>query len=278
LATSRRNTSQRLTLLILVVASITAITLDYRGPASHVLGSVRNGARDAIAPVQRVLSDVFHPIGNFFSGAINYGAVANENARLREEVGTLRRTALENATYEQQLAQLSSLERLPFLQNSHDVLASVISGPSSNFEQTLEIDRGTADGVGVGMPVVSGAGLVGTVVSAGASTSVVRLVTDPSSKVGVTFKSGTIGVANGQGLGNPLSVDDVSSGAALPRRGQVVYTSGLVPAAYPAGIPVATVSSVKVPGGALSAQVSMQPLANLSDVLFVAVVQWLPVP
>lgn len=278
MATARRNTSQRLTLLILVVASITAITLDYRGPASHALGSLRNGVRDVFAPVQRGLADVFRPVGDFFSGAVNYGAVVNDNARLREQVGYLRRQALQNNGAEQELQQLLTLQRLPFLQNSKDVLADVISGPSSNFQLTLTIDRGTADGVGIGMPVVSGAGLVGTVVSAGKTTSVVRLVTDPSSKVGVRFANGAVGVASGQGAGRTLSVTEIGTAPALPRRGQTVFTSGLQPSAYPAGIPVGTVTSVHFPGGALNPQVSMKPVALLSDVQYVAVVQWLPVP
>jgi rod shape-determining protein MreC len=279
LATSRRYTSQRLTLVILIVASVTAITLDYRGPTSHALGSLRNAARDALSPVQRVLSDVFRPIGDFFSGAVNYSSVANENARLRQEVGDLRRQALENQTAEQQLQQLLGLQHLPFIQNSTDVIADVISGPAANdLQLTLEIDRGTANGVGVGMPVVSGAGLIGTVVTAGSSTSVVRLITDPSSKVGVRFADGTVGVADGQGPGNPLAIEELPSTAPVPRRGQVLYTSGLQPSAFPAGIPVGTVESVRFAGGALSPQVSMRPVALLSGLEYVAVVQWLPAP
>jgi rod shape-determining protein MreC len=278
LATSRRNTSQRLTLLILVIASITAITLDYRGPASHALGSVRNGVRDVFAPIQQGLSDVFRPVGDFFSGAVNYESVVNDNAHLREQIGNLRRQALENQSAAEQLQQLLALEHLPFLGNSKDVLADVISGPSSNFELTLTIDRGTADGVGVGMPVVSGAGLIGTVISAGTTTAVVRLVTDPSSRVGVRFPDGDVGVASGQGAGRDLSVQVIGSASPLPRRGQVVFTSGLQPSAYPAGIPVGTVAAVHFAGGALNPAVAMRPIALLSDVQYVAVVQWLPVP
>lgn len=262
--------------MILIVASITAITLDYRGPTSHALGSIRNAARDALSPVQRVLQDVFHPVGDFFAGAVNYSAVANDNARLRDEVGILRREAIENAGAEAELQQVLSLERLPFLANSKEVLADVISGPSSNFALTFEIDRGTADGVGAGMPVVSGAGLVGSVVSAGSSTSVVRLLTDPGSAIGVRFPDGTTAVANGQGKGALLSVTDIPSGAPTPHKGVSLVTSGLEPATYPAGIPVGTVEEVRAGNGALSEFVTMKPVADLSDLEYVAVVQWLP--
>lgn len=278
MATSRRYTSQRLTLVILVLASITAITLDYRGPAAHALESVRNGARDAVSPVQRVLSGAFRPVGNFFSGAVNYGAVANDNARLRNEVGVERRLALENQTAEVQLQQLLSQERLPYLQNSKSVIADVVSQATSNFELTIEIDRGTADGVGTGMPVVAGAGLVGTVVSAGRTTSVVQLLTDPRSRVGVRLNDGAVAVAAGQGGSSPLTLEQVVANGKAPRKGSLVTTSGLQGAAFPAGIPVGTVAAVTHAGGALTRQVLVKPVAQLSGLQFVAVMQWLPAP
>ena len=83
------------------------------------------------------------------------------------------------------------------------MIGDVISEPpaGSNFYPTIEIDRGTADGVGVGMPVVAGAGLVGEVLDAGRTTSVIRLITDARSQVGVRFADGTIRDRNGSGDG-----------------------------------------------------------------------------
>ena len=95
MATSRRNTSQRLTLVILLLASVTVITIAYRGEARNAINSVRNGAGDAFAPVQRVIAAVLHPIGNLFAGVVNYGGALSENQRLQLEVGPLRRQLIE---------------------------------------------------------------------------------------------------------------------------------------------------------------------------------------
>lgn len=276
MAASRRNTSQRLTLVILVLASITVLTLNFRGPVGRDVGSVRNGVRDAVSPIQRVLSDVFRPIGDFFAGAVDYSSVESDDAHLRYQVGLLRRQALENENAQVQLQQLLEQERLPYLQNSPSVIADVIQGVTSNYELTIEIDRGTADGVGKGMPVVAGAGLVGTVIDAGRSTSVVRLITDPRSQIGVRFSDGTIAIASGQGLGTPLSLAQVSASAPTPKKGQLLVTSGLQGAAFPSGIPVGTVSEVSAVHGRLTRPVLMKPVANLSGLQFVAVMQWLP--
>ena len=145
MATSRRNTSQRLTLVILLLASITVITVAYKGEARHVIGSVRNGAGDVVAPVQRGIAAVLHPIGNLFAGMAGYGGALSENQRLQLEVGQLRRQLIEAGQAQQQLDQLRTDENLPFADGIPEVLGEVISSPSSNFDLTIEIDRGTRE-------------------------------------------------------------------------------------------------------------------------------------
>ncbi len=274
---ARRNTSQRLTLVILLLASVTVVTLDYRGSASRDITSIRNAAMDVVSPIQRGLAAALRPVGNFFSGAVNYGSAADENARLRAQLGAVRRLALENSEAAHQLEQVLSEQHLTFVQNIPHELATVMSGSSSNFELTFEINRGTASGVSVGMPVVSGAGLVGSVVSAASGSSVVRLVTDPRSAVGVRFGSqGSIAVADGEGAGDPLDLADVTATMA-PKVGERVYTSGLTGAdSYPGGIPVGFVSYLGPEAGSLTRSVSVTPWADMSNLQYVTVMQWLP--
>ena len=143
----------------------------------------------------------------------DYGGALSENQRLQLEVGQLRRQLIESEQAQAQLDQLRAEQNLPFADGIPEVLAQVISSPSSNFDVTVEIDRGTSNGVGVGMPVVSGVGLVGSVISAGARTAVVQVVTDPRSDVGVRFGSGNVALAQGQGETDPLQLQDVSETA-----------------------------------------------------------------
>jgi rod shape-determining protein MreC len=277
-STTRRNTSQRLTLVILVLASITAITLDYRGEANHAITSVRNAARDALSPVQRVLSGAVRPIGDFVSGAVNYGTAVKENEQLRGQLGALRREVLQNQAAEQQLQQILNEQHLPYVQNLPTLLAQVISGSTSNFEDTFEIDRGTSAGVGVGMPVVAGPGLVGTVVSAGTTTSMVQAITDPGVVIGVRLDTpGALPVAaDGRGAGFPLELTVTANTSA--KVGELVYTSGVMGDSLPAGIPVGSVSSVSYSGGSLTKSVQVAPVANLQGVGYVTVLQWFPTP
>jgi rod shape-determining protein MreC len=102
----------------------------------------------------------------------------------------------------------------------------------------------------------------------------VQLITDPRSEVGVRFGAGNVALAQGQGQGDDLQLQDVSE-TAVTHRGATVVTSGLDVAAYPSGIPVGTVSTVHHPGGSLTSEVMVKPLVNLSVLQYVAVLQWL---
>lgn len=270
-----RRTSQRLTLVMLLLVSATILTLDYRGDARGWIGGIRNAARDVFAPIQGAVGDVLHPVGDFFSGSVNYGAAQHENQTLQQENGRLQRQLAESGAAQQQLRQVLAQLHLPFVENVPTVVAEVIDQSPSNFQQELEIDRGTADGVGDGMPVVAGAGLVGTVISASSHTAQVELVTDPRSDVGVRFGSNELAVVGGQGPNAPLSLQFVQSGQPV-RRGEVVATSGLAGATYPADIPIGTVSSVVSATGSYTKIATVKPYVDFTNLQYVSVMQWLP--
>src|SRR3546814_4711203 len=106
--------------------------------------------------------------------------------------------------------------------------ARVVAGAPSNFSHTVEIDKGTDDGVREGMPVITGAGLAGKVVQATGGRSTVQLITDPEFKVGIRILSNNrTGTATGRGPGEQLIVDtSLTPEDAEVRRGTALTTSG----------------------------------------------------
>ena len=275
-----RRTIQQVTLLILVLASITVLTLDYHGAANRGLTRVRNGVLDGLAPVQRVIADVLHPVGDAVAGAVHYGALQRQNEVLQNQVGSLRRQVAADNVASQQARQLLQLQALPFVGNTPQVDATVLSGPTSDFAYTLEIDKGTAAGVGVGEPVVGAGGFVGTVIAAGRSTAQVRLLQDNLTDIGVRLgAAGTAtGVVTGQGRDSSLGLQ-ILAGASRVHRGEWAFTSGTSAAgasAYPAGIPVATVTAVHRSPGGFNDSFTLEPLVNPASLQYVAVLQWLP--
>jgi rod shape-determining protein MreC len=273
-AVYRRTARPRFLLLLLVLSAATLVTLDARAGGSSVIAQVRAKAHDAFAPVQDATHSVLRPIGNFFTGVVHYGDLKSENAQLRDELAKVRGQQLRAADAQRELQLLLHQQHLDFVGNIPTVAAQVVETSSSNFEASVQINRGTSSGVAVGMPVVAGAGLVGRVVEVSAKRSTVLLLTDPTFGVGVRLTSnGDTGVANGRGHDNPMTIDLVPPNTRL-NRGDVLLTSGLQLERYPEGIPVGTVRAVKQQPGALQEDVTIDPAVDLSRLEFVQVLQW----
>ena len=278
MALSRRNGRSRATLVFLVLTSVTVITLDFRGRDSGVIGSVRRTATDALAPVREGADDLLSPVGDAFSGVTGYGDLKAENERLRARIDELEGQRLRSADAEAERKALLDLAGVTYLGDIPTITSRVVSAPVANFEQTIELDRGTGQGVRVDMPVVTGSGLVGVVVETSRSRSTVRLVTDPSSSVGVRIvPSGETRIADGKGPRRPLRVGFVTPSARI-ETGDLAFTSGLEGGSdiFPAGIPVGKVTAAKAPPGELEQHVTVRPTADLSHLRFVKVVQTPP--
>jgi rod shape-determining protein MreC len=283
MAASRRTRRPRTTLLLLVLASVTIITLDARGGLDRVTSGIKSVAADAFSPVRSGVNDIVEPVGSFLAGAVHYGAVRQQNQKLEQQVGQDKEEAASAVNAEQALKALSALLNLPFIGNLQTVPAEVTNYGTTDFAATVDISVGRDQGVQLGMPVVGAGGpagvggLVGQVVQANHDTSTVRLITDGQSSVGVSYgtQSGPLSVLDGQGSGKPLTADLIPSNTPLSK-GEPFFTSGFSGAIFPAGIPVGQVA--KVSNGATASQesVTVQPLADLDHLRYVAVLLWGP--
>src|SRR5206468_12182602 len=140
-------------------------------------------------------------------GITGYDDLKDENAKLKARIADLQGARTQNEDAVRELRELLALDHLDWVGNAKQVAARVVSAPVSNFEQTIELDKGSHDGIKIDMPVVTGAGLVGRVVDVSSSRSTVRLISDPSASVGVRMaRSSATGIATGEGAGRRLTV------------------------------------------------------------------------
>jgi rod shape-determining protein MreC len=274
LAVYRRSARRRSIVILLVITSVTLITLDQRGSGSGVIGSIRSGAHDVVSPVQRGVHDMVQPVSDWFDGVTSRGTLSSDNRKLRQQVQALRNRVGQTKTLEDEVKRLRDVLGLSFVGNLKTVPAQVITGAPGNFDNTLEIDRGTSNGLAKGMPVVSNLGLIGRVIDVSKHSATVLLITDPASNVAVRLPaSNATGVASGHGGLNTLSVSFVNPDAQLARDENVV-TAGQKDGLYPPDIPVGTVVSAAKTPGANQYDVTVRPYANLARVEFVQVVRW----
>ena len=251
-------------LVLAILGSCTLLALGGR------LDPVRNEVRDVLAPVRRLGKSALAPIGSAAAIVTRRAAdLQKENDLLRKQLDDARAASLRYQDAVRERRELLALSRFSDPDGLASVEARVNGGALNNFDETIEINRGSSSGVTIDAPVVTGAGLVGRVASVTSRSATVKLVTDPSSSVGVRLsKSGDVGIARGQHRGEPLEIGLIDLDTKVGPK-EVLVTSGLDRSRFPAGIPVARVRSVR--SGTIQQEVTAVPVVDLGQVSFVKV-------
>ncbi|MBQ8626197.1 MAG: rod shape-determining protein MreC, partial [Agathobacter sp.] len=110
--------------------------------------------------------------------------VLKENEELRAQVDELQKLITDSKLDQYELENLRELLALDKKYPSYEkVAASVIAKDGGNWFSTFTINRGTQDGIEVGMNVISGSGLVGIVTDVGPNYAKVRSIIDDSTNV-----------------------------------------------------------------------------------------------
>lgn len=264
-------------LFLLVVTSVTLLTLDFRG--SGAVDDARGAASTVVSPLIDAAAAVTEPFTNAWNGIFGYSDLEQENEALREQLAEMEGDVAEAQEALRQLDEIAELENISRWTDLDSVVGRVVGGSFTNFEHTVQIDRGTDDGLAVGMPVVTGSGLAGQIVATTSSRATVQLITDPGFDIGIRLAvNGEVGVAHGTGVGRPLVVDQ-----GIPvnledniRADEPVTTSGVSRSAFPPDIPVGRVTDVRAAADQLSLVLTIDPLADLDRLTHVRVLLWEP--
>lgn len=273
MALPRRSGRRRFTLALLLLTTVTLLTLDFRG--FEPIDRVRSATLSVLAPVGDLASTVFRPVGDAWDGAFNSDDIITENDALRARVDELEGQLTSGEVAKESLQQLLEQVGIPFVGDIPTAPAKVVSGAVSNFDTTLELDKGSAAGIARAMPVVTGRGLIGRVVQVSENRSRVQLLTDGDMQVGFSVV-GTpiIGTARGTGRAGQLTgAVDLARDVAP---GQILVTSGLAGSPYPAGIPIGTITAVRSNEGAQEKTLDISMLADVYDLTFASVVLYTP--
>ncbi|MGD2077371.1 MAG: rod shape-determining protein MreC [Chloroflexota bacterium] len=150
-------------------------------------------------------------------------------------------------------------------------LASVIGYDSSPLFRSIIIDKGSEDGVFVGMPVESARGLVGQVYRTTDHAAMVILITDNISSIPARLgTSRATGIVRGGGLGGALTMDWIDLEAQIVV-GETVLTSGLG-GKFPEDMVIGRVTAVERQEAELFQQAVIQPAVDFSSLEMVFVV------
>lgn len=181
-----------------------------------------------------------------------------ENLRLHE-------AEIENAVLREQL-------QFKVANPTYELLAAeVIGRDPSNLLHYVIIDRGTEDGLAVGMPVVVARGLVGSITTVYPHSARVMLLTDPASSVNALIQSSrAIGIVQGQGRGD-LVLRYVEQSEPV-QVGDIVLTSGLG-GNFPKRLVIGQVREVKRSDVEMFQEIVVQSAVDFDRLEVVLVVQ-----
>ena len=173
---------RRRAIVLLVLTSILLITLDVRGSA--MIDRTRSLFSLLIEPFDTAARTVTRPVLTAWRGIADYRDVQRENEALRAEIDNQRGAIIEARAAILEYQELLVLNRLMGSSSFPSVTVQVQGDAPGNFQNTIEINKGSIDGIAVGMPVVSGAGLVGKVTQVFPNSAIVLLVVDPGFSIG----------------------------------------------------------------------------------------------
>lgn len=249
-------------LLLFVAVSIVLITVWYRESETGPLHRVKSGVQLAMAPVSSAGEFLTRPVRDLIYWASDLGVsrsqlqqLRDQNERLRSRVAELEEARLENE-------RLTALLGVKPAGASELLGAHVIGRPTSSWEGVMTIDRGSADGVETGMPVLGPLGLLGQTIEVSPGSAKVRLITDQRSGVAAMIQSTRAeGVVRGS-IDGRLSLDFVSVDSTVTA-GDVVITSGLG-GVFPKGTVIGEVVEVKSSPSALQQEIRVVPASDPS--------------
>lgn len=266
----------RILVAVLVLVSLVLITIDFRSE-DGALDGLRGVATAVFGPVQRGVANLVRPVGDSFSSIGDLFSLREDNARLQARLDELESRRQSFADLQRENDELRDLLGMRDRAGFEDTLvARTIALAPSNYEWTITIDAGTADGVERNMPVVNGDGLVGRVVQVTEHASRVLLAIDPNfAAASRTARTGETGSIRGRG-GDLMMFRPLDPEAAIDVGDEVVtnrYDYGL----FPSGIPIGSVEEVAEPTTQLEREVLVRPYVDFTRLDLVMIVLQLPI-
>jgi rod shape-determining protein MreC len=263
--------SRRSSLLLAFVLVFCVLLLSAQAPgAGRHTSLLQSWILSAAAPIASLTSSVSRAVSGAADSVADTFSARQENGRLKKDL----------ARQEQELfrlrAEVSQAARERLLVASGAALPSVLTtAPVLLMEsragvQSALIGAGFSSGIVAGSPIAVSEGLVGRVISVGATVSRAQLLLDASAAVGARIvRTQELGVVRGDGRGG-LRLNNIAT-TSRAGVGDVVESAG-IDGIYPRGVVIGRIAGV-ARGSDLFLEIRVTPAARfsqLTDVLVLA--------
>jgi rod shape-determining protein MreC len=272
--------------VFLIVVSLALLTVSFRETEAGPVHAVRQAFASLLSPLQSVGAKVAEPFQDGYDWLRTLWTAKKKADALEVQKDTLEGMVVQlqdQKEENQRLKALLDLQTVSYPEGIDFLVARIIAKSPTQWESWVLINRGTADGLKVGQPVVGatprvgealvGKGLVGKIVEADRHTAKVQLIIDSQSAVSAKILSSRAeGILHGSMQGK-LTMDYVDRDLAVDPK-LVVVTAGYG-GVYPAGVPIGLVSSVGEETINIYKEIEVQPFVDfrvLEEVMVLLVV------
>ena len=213
------------------------------GPVSAAAGAV-------LAPMQKGVNQLGSGLTNLREHLRTKKSLEKENEELRTQLADAQQNLNQVQLNQEELDNLKSLYDMDQNYADYDkIAANVIGKDAGNWFSVFLIDRGSNDGITVGMHVLADGGLAGIVIQVGPNYAKVRSIIDDNSNVSarnlstsdLCVVSGSLKTMNESSL---IDFDDLRDKEDQAKVGDQIVTSNISDM-FLEGIPIGYITDIK---------------------------------
>ena len=236
----KKGTKQRFSLIVLLFFSITILVLgkyNFKG-----INYLKSGLNELIYRVTFIVSAPENFIKNTYNLTLSHINLYNDHKKLKKDFKALQAENFNNSFIISENEMLKA-KIDDIVDSSSEILAKVLVDKQSPFLKSIIVNRGSKDGIKLGMAVLDEEFLIGKVVEVNFRTSRVLLLSDLNSKIPISVEPNSVQsilTGTGEKYGKLLYTQIEKFNL---KTGDQIYTSGSG-GIFKSGIPIGKINFI----------------------------------
>ncbi|OGP91317.1 MAG: rod shape-determining protein MreC [Deltaproteobacteria bacterium RBG_19FT_COMBO_43_11] len=218
---------------------------------------------EAAAPQQNVLSISTKSVSDAWQRYILLVGLEEKNKNLNKKIDELEANLI---LYKEGYLEAQRLSKLLNLRNNLNyqfISALVVAREQASLSKTILINKGSVDGLKIGMPVIAPPGLIGRLIDVSWHVSKVLLLVDENSNVAAMLQRTRLqGIIRGAGFRGGILKYIIKNQDV--KEGDIIISSGMG-GVFPKGLLIGKVSDVEKPDNDLFFKINVAPFADFSQ-------------
>jgi rod shape-determining protein MreC len=224
-----------------------------------------------LTPIRTGISSLTDSAQQLYDYMFRFEIISAENAALKEQLAQMEDDARKAGAIARENERLRQLLELKAAHEDFTLVDGyIISWSSNDWSSTVTINRGTKDGIDVGMCAITANGqVVGLVSQVGYNYAVIKTVLDSSIEISATLSStggtgynGMVKGAYASGLSGLLRMNYLPSDSVIHNNDQVVTTGSTV---YPRGLILGYVMDAGYEETGIAMYALLRPAADIGS-------------